>query len=160
MLRVNASETLGREAGEAAGAFAAGADAASPLPRCAVDGKLEPWEWLVPPDGALLKADAIDHASGHDLAGAQPVGWDVAAAALELDLGEDAARELAARVEAGGGGATPPAALAFLGAAYLAHRLGRWHFALESESDPGERARIAATLARYRRLLAAALARP
>jgi hypothetical protein len=158
-LRVNAGEALGAEAAEAAEAFEEGAAAAAALPRCAVDGKLERWEWLVAADGALAKADAVDHALGHDLAGAQPIGWDVAAGALELELGPGAARELDVRVAAAGGPATPPAALAFFEAAYLAHRIGRWTYALSAESDAADRRRIATALDRYRRLLAAALAR-
>jgi hypothetical protein len=159
-LRVNAREALGDEAASAADAFAEGAAVAAALPRCAIDGKLERWEWVVTSDGALAKLDAVDHASSHDLAGAQPVGWDVAAAALELDLGAGAARELAGRVADEGGGATPAPALAFLEAAYLAHRVGRWTFALETEGDAAERGRIVRILDRYRRLLASALARP
>jgi hypothetical protein len=33
-----------------------------------------------------LKADALDHSTGHDLIGCQDVAWDIAGAAVEFDL--------------------------------------------------------------------------
>jgi hypothetical protein len=153
MLRVNATEGLGGSAAEAVQALEAGAAEASRLPAAAVDGKLEAWEWLVTSEGRLLKTDGVDHAAGHDLVQGQPMAWDVAGAAFELGLDPDEAAALAraAAPEASG------AALRFFRAAYLAHRLGRWTFALGAEGDPGERGRIAAAQRRYREALAAAL---
>jgi hypothetical protein len=149
VLRVNAGEALGAEVASAAGRHETGAREAAALEPVLGDGKLERWEWLVDDAGRVVKTDALDHARGHDLAGAQPIAWDVAAAEVELGLSAGAAEELRARV-------TPeatPRAVAFLRAAYLAHRVGRWTFALATEGEPLERARIEGELARYRGLL-------
>jgi len=51
-----------------------------------VDARLHRWEWLALPDGRLLKADALDHSTGHDLIGCQDAAWDIAGAAVEFDL--------------------------------------------------------------------------
>ncbi|TPG53368.1 hypothetical protein EAH89_16595 [Roseomonas nepalensis] len=87
MARHNTAEALGEDA-------AAGLDAWKPrLPalaargrRVRTDNRLHAWEWLVLPGGRLLKADAVDHAAAHDLVGCQDIAWDVAGAAVELDL--------------------------------------------------------------------------
>ena len=149
LVRVNAAEALGAGVGAAVERFEAGARDAERLARVAVDGKMERWEWLAPAGAragdAVLKADATDHAFGHDLVGCQPAAWDVAGAHVELGLRWDEAVALARRVSPG----ATPAALAFLEAAYLAHRVGRWWYALQVERDPAERARIERALARY-----------
>ncbi|MFL5261017.1 MAG: hypothetical protein ACJ79L_01255 [Anaeromyxobacteraceae bacterium] len=157
LIAVNAREALGPEAEAAARALEPGARLAATLARCDVDAKLEAWEWLVVDGGVLVKTDAVDHAHGHDLVGPQPIAWDVAGAAVELGLDATARDDLAARVALEAGCAVPPEALAFLEAAYLAQRVGRWSFALACEGDPAERERIAALLARYRTRLARAL---
>lgn len=159
-LRANATEALGAEAGDATRRFEQGAAQAARLPRAAVDGKLERWEWLRASDGSLVKADAVDHAFGHDLAGAQPIAWDVTGAAVELGLPPELERALAARVARDTGEAASPAALALLKAAYLALRVARWELARDGEADPVERARIERTLAGYREALRAAIDAP
>lgn len=155
-VRTNAAEALGEATAARAEALAAGAEEAAALPRVLVDGKLEPWEWTVDGRGRVLKLDALDHARGHDLAGPQPTAWDVVGAAVELDLPPGAAADLAARAA----GRAGPRALAFLEAAYLALRLGRWTFAGLAEHDPVERARTAAAAARYAGALDRRLGRP
>jgi hypothetical protein len=153
MVRVNAAEALGVEAAGAAARLEEGCREAERLAPVAVDGKLEPWEWLVTPGGALLKVDAVDHAAAHDLAGAQPLAWDVAGAIQELELDPREAASLARRVAPEAG----PAARALHAAAYAAHRVGRWTFAFQTEADPAERARVERALARARGALARAL---
>src|SRR5690606_21087948 len=51
-----------------------------------VDARLHPSEWLVSPQGDLVKTDAIDHSTDHFLVGAQDIAWDIAGAAVEFDL--------------------------------------------------------------------------
>jgi hypothetical protein len=119
----------------------------------AVDGKLERWEWLHGAGSRALKGDAVDHAFGHDLAGCQPLLWDVAGARAELGLSRDEACRLARRLVPGAG----RAAVALFEAAYRAHRLGRWTFAGALAADGDERGRIARACRRYRALLARAL---
>ena len=158
MARHNARLALGEARAAEVERFADGARLAARVTRpVAVDGKLEPWEWLLARDGRLLKADAVQHADAHDLAGCQDVGWDVAAARFELGLGGAELAELVRRVECMSGAELPRAALAFYEVAYLALRIGRWHWAVAAETDVAERARAEAEIARYRAALAARL---
>src|SRR3954453_21950736 len=60
------------------------------------DNRMHAWEWLVTPEGRILKADALDHHRGNDLVGPQDVAWDLAGAAVELELDEDGLERLSA----------------------------------------------------------------
>jgi hypothetical protein len=142
-----AAENAGALLGAAAGSDAA-ALAARHLPEVErrarpveIDGRLQRWEWLVLPAGALLKADALDHHRDHALVGCQDALWDVAGAATELGLcpGETAAVARAVRSAAPG---APPRCLPFYALAYAAFEAGRWTLsAQEAGADPGERER-------------------
>jgi hypothetical protein len=93
------------------------------------DNRMHAWEWLVLPDGRLLKSDAVDHATGNDLVGAQDPCWDVAGAIVELGLeGDERARllELAGRRE------VRAPWLSFYVQAYLAFQLGHWTLAAQA----------------------------
>ncbi len=83
-----------------------------------IDGRMQSHEWLRLPDGRLLKADALDHHQAHDLVGCQDLAWDVAGAAIELDLSD----EEVARLEQALG--VSPELTAFHRIAYAAFRLG------------------------------------
>jgi hypothetical protein len=82
------------------------------------DNRLAAHEWLRLPGGRLLKADGLDHHQGHDLIGCQDIGWDVAGAAVELDLSEDETEQLRAVLD------VSPALLDFYRTAYHAFRIG------------------------------------
>ncbi|HVT06767.1 MAG TPA: hypothetical protein VHO67_04900 [Polyangia bacterium] len=129
------------------------ARAARPI---AVDARLHAWEWLLLPDGRLWKTDAADHCDAHDPIGCQDLAWDVAGAAieLELDAGERAAlaRALAAR-----GHPVDPQPLQFYTAAYLAFQLALHATGAAAAGEPGEAARLATATDRYRRLLGSVL---
>ncbi len=152
-----------------------GADAAEPLQawrpllgdlarqvrRVQTDNRMQAWEWLVIPDGRILKADALDHR--HDLVGAQDLAWDIAGAAVELDLGEAERDLLLERLARRGQRdylGQRPLLLAFHEAAYLAYQLGHWTQAAESLADtnPAETQRLQAAANRYRNRLQAGLA--
>jgi hypothetical protein len=113
-----------------------------------VDARLHAWEWLLLPDGRLWKTDAADHCDGHDPIGCQDLAWDVAGAAieLELDAGEQAALARGLGID--------PEPLAFYTAAYLAFQLGLHATGAAAAGDPGESARLSAATSRYRKLLA------
>jgi hypothetical protein len=83
-----------------------------------VDGRMAGHEWLRLPSGQLLKADALDHHQGHDLVGCQDLAWDVAGAAIELDLHPD---EVTTLEQALG---VDPELTRFYRVAYAAFRLG------------------------------------
>ena len=97
------------------------------------DNKMHAWEWLVTPEGKLLKADALDHHRANDLVGPQDIAWDLAGAAVELDLDEPELELLADAVARRSG--APRAArvqLDFYTMAYLAFQTGRHTLAAEA----------------------------
>lgn len=125
-----------------------------------VDAKLQPWEWLGLPDGSFRKADALDHHAGHDLIGAQDIGWDLAGAALELDLTDDERAELVDVVGRARGRAVSKDALRFYEVAYAAYWTGAYALAHDvvAPRSAAEATRIAAARDGYGRALEARLA--
>jgi hypothetical protein len=132
MAEYNAGQALGKEAAEALRAWR---DRLPELTAAArpvlTDNRMHAWEWLVLPDGRILKSDALDHATGNDLVGAQDPAWDLAGAIIELDLDGDERARLLELV--GRRGLHPsPAALAFYLQTYLAFQLGHWSLAAQA----------------------------
>jgi hypothetical protein len=126
------------------------------------DNKMHAWEWLVTPERKILKADALDHHRSNDLVGPQDPAWDLAGAAVELDLGEPELDLLADAVANRSG--TPraePVQLGFYAVAYLAFQVGRHTLAAEAleHSAPAESAGMRSEMERYAELLRRALAR-
>jgi hypothetical protein len=116
------------------------------------DNKMHAWEWLATPDGRILKSDALDHHRGNDLVGAQDPAWDLAGAAVELDLDQAelaflcdaiASRSRAARTE--------PIQLGFYTLAYLAFQLGRCSLAAQAleQASPADSAALRREGERY-----------
>ncbi|ACL65614.1 conserved hypothetical protein [Anaeromyxobacter dehalogenans 2CP-1] len=140
--RANALEALGGDARRGLDA------AAARLPEVVrwarpveVDGTADAWDWLVRRDGALVKADALDHHADHGLAGCQDALWDVAGAELALGLTSSEGQALAKRVRAAAPGA-PPGLLPFYRLCRAALELARWSLALgDGALDPAERVR-------------------
>lgn len=100
------------------------------------DNRMAAHEWLRLPSGRLLKADALDHHQGHDLIGCQDIAWDVAGAAIELDLSSGDLEQL--RVALG----VNSKLLAFMTVAYRAFRLGAHRMSAPSLNHwPDERRR-------------------
>ncbi len=158
MARHNAAEGLGEGWARRLECRTAGLEAFEPrLRRVETDNRLQAWEWLAPPGGDLLKADALDHHAAHDLIGCQDVAWDVAGAAAELELGGGASAALRAAVEHETGRAVDPGLAALLTPCYLAFQLGAWSMAAQVAA-PGEAARLGAAVERYAGLLRRALA--
>ena len=83
-----------------------------------IDGRMAAHEWLRLPSGQLLKADALDHHASHDLVGCQDLAWDLAGAAVELNLPEQEVTDLRQRL------GIDPDLLAFSLPAYTAFRIG------------------------------------
>jgi hypothetical protein len=143
MASFNAGEALGSEAAEAFGIWKERLPELASLARPVLtDNRMHAWEWLVTPEGKILKADALDHHAANDLVGAQDPAWDLAGAVVELELSDDERGRLVERVERSRRVKTPPDQLRFYTQAYLAFQLG-WHTlaaqALEG-IDPGEAA--------------------
>jgi hypothetical protein len=123
--------------------------------RVETDNRLHRWEWLVRPDGRLLKTDAVDHAHGHDLIGCQDIAWDVAGAAVEFGLRPEETRRLAGETGA------DPELLAFLTPCYLAFQLGAYAMAADAHAGwPEEQARLTSAREGYAAQLDRLLHRP
>ena len=122
---------------------------------CAIDGRMQPWEWLVQPGEPLLKADALDHHATHDLVGCQDIAWDIVGATVELGL---EAGPLVAALERQAPGGIDPGLIAFYRPCYLAFQLGAATMAAESNAhDPAEAARLRQAAAAYARALRATI---
>ncbi len=104
--------------------------------RILTDNKMQPWEWLLLPDGRLLKADALDHHASHDLVGAQDIAWDIVGAIIELNLSRDEAQRLLAAFAAQTGYHPTSQQLAFYTYAYIAFQMG--HYTLSAQALAGE----------------------
>lgn len=160
MLVANLSEEFGPEAAEAA-------DAWRPLlprleagtRRIQTDNRLHAWEWLLLPDGSILKTDALDHHAGHDLVGCQDAAWDVAGATVEFALSEGEQRDVIAAVERASGLPIDPAHVRFATLCYLAFQLGYYREAGTAASDVAEAGRLEGCAQRYAGCLRALLGR-
>ena len=123
--------------------------------RVETDNRLHAWEWLILPDGRLLKCDALDHHAAHDLVGCQDVAWDIAGASIELGLTGAAATRLVAVIERECGRLVDPALVAFLRPCYLAFQLGLW--SMTAAADAAEGRRVQRQVDRYAAALEAIL---
>jgi hypothetical protein len=121
MARHNTQEALGHAAAQA---LRFNTDL--PLRAIHVDARLHRWEWLALPDGRLLKADALDHSTGHDLIGCQDVAWDIAGATVEFDLTGDEREHLRRIVARTAGIEIHPALVADCILYYCAFQLAHW----------------------------------
>lgn len=127
--------------------------------RVETDNRLHAWEWLVLPDGRILKADALDHHAAHDLVGCQDIAWDIVGATVELGLPETERDRLCAVVEAESGCSLDPRLIALLEPCYLAFQLGDHAMAADGAAGWGaEPDRLRAAAARYAEKLRRVLA--
>lgn len=137
----NAGQALGPETAERLGRRLSGLpDLAPRLHRVATDNRLHAWEWL-DVRGAILKTDALDHCSGHDLVGCQDVAWDVAGAAVEFGLRGTEVERLMTAVGAEAGRIVDPELVRLLRPVYLAFQLG-FHAMAAASAGEAERARL------------------
>lgn len=112
------------------------------------DNRLHRWEWLVTPNGRLVKTDALDHSTSHDLVGPQDIAWDIAGAGVEFDLSPDERGQVAAVVSLAAGRTVRAELVAVLEPCYLAFQIGLWRRASES-GDPDDRHRALAMVRNY-----------
>jgi hypothetical protein len=99
------------------------------------DNRMHRWEWRVRPDGRMIKTDALDHSSAHDLVGCQDIAWDVAGAIVEHDLTEEEATRLVSNVGRLSGRAVEPDLLAVLIPCYLGFQTGLWTMACGAAAE-------------------------
>jgi hypothetical protein len=156
----NTGEALGGAAAQAAERRLAGIERLEPgLRRIVTDNRLQPHEWLLLPDGRMLKTDAVDHSAAHDLVGCQDIAWDVAGAVHEFGLSAAETDRLCAIIEAQGGAAVDRRLLAVLAPCYVAFRVGACTMAAQAVGGE-EAGRLEAEAARHGATLAALLAEP
>jgi hypothetical protein len=142
MARTNIGEALGEDAATALDDWTTDrlAGLESGMRRVVTDNRLHRWEWLRLPDGRLMKTDALDHATAHDLIGCQNIAWDVAGGIVEFDLTDEQAEALCRAVEAEA--PLDRQLLTFCLPCYIAFQIGYWTFATGSDpSAAGERRR-------------------
>jgi hypothetical protein len=119
------------------------------------DNRLHAWEWIVAPDGNVWKTDAIEHHRGHDLIGAQDIAWDVAGAAVELQLLDPDVERLVRVLRDRTAYHLRMDTFDFYKLCYLAFHFGYYWLAAENcrSSEPEEAARLSQAADRYRALL-------
>lgn len=157
LLHTNAVEALGAQAEPALQRLLT---AHFSEPAVAIDGRMQPHEWVATSTG-LKKTDAIDHHGDDFYPGCTDSAWDLAGAIVELDLDGEGEKQLLSRYISQTRDVTVTRRLRFYRAAYLAFRLGYVTLAADTLGDhdrDGRAFRQAA--ARYRRSLAELLARP
>ena len=141
MARTNIGEALGAGAAKALECWTADrlVELEAGMRRVVTDNRLHRWEWLRLPDGRLMKSDALDHATAHDLIGCQDIAWDVAGGIVEFDLSDAQAEALCRMVE----GAVPldRRLLAFCIPCYIAFQIGYWTFAAGSDPSAADERR-------------------
>jgi hypothetical protein len=118
----------------------------------ALDGRMLAHEWIRTPDG-YLKVDALDHHDDHFFPGCQDIAWDLAAAAVELDLEEPARASLVERYRTLSGDLTIARRLPFYTTAYLAFRLGYSTMATTMLGNTADARRFAGQADRYREVI-------
>jgi hypothetical protein len=145
MASYNAGQAIGADAAAALEAWRERLPELSTLARPVLtDSRMQPWEWLVAPDGKIWKTDALDHHAANDLVGAQDPAWDLAGAAVELGLSEEERGRLVEGVERSRRIKTPPDQLRFYTHAYLAFQTGSYTLAAQALEgvDPAEAAAL------------------
>lgn len=149
MLRLNAHEGLGPDWGVVAarqgrrlGAAVAGA------PAVRVDGRMLMHEWVRTPI-EFMKTDGNSHFDDHFYPGETDIAWDVAAAAIELDLDSAEEQMLIREYLMLSGDRAVAERLPFMRAAYTAFRLGYTVLAGDALGATADGDRIRRAAARY-----------
>jgi hypothetical protein len=148
----NTGRALGDDAGSALERFLPDLnDLDGKVRRVWSDNRMMAWEWLVSGD-RLIKTDALDHSSAHDLIGPQDIGWDIAGSIVELNLSEDETARLCSIVERQGGRPVSPELLTFLLPCYCAFQMGA-HLMAAAALGGAEETRLRKAADHYGRLL-------
>ena len=114
----------------------------------AIDGRMLAHEWVRTARG-LVKVDALDHCRDHFFPGPQSAAWDLAAAAVEMDLTAAQTAAMLDRFEGAGGERAASRLFDFYRLAYSAFRLGYARLAAESLDGTPDAQRFAQLARRY-----------
>ena len=119
-----------------------------PIP-CCTDNRMHTWEWLKSGQ-TWLKLDATDHQTAHDLVGCQDIAWDLAGAAVEMDMSETQRNALILALGQRIGRQIESDFVTAMELCYLGFQIGLWTMAL-GRNNQAEGDRIEKLLARYGR---------
>lgn len=122
MVYWNTGELLGEAAAQRAQQWSKALRQAEPEPSYG-DGRMGPWEFVLTPEGDLVKTDCGGHDLDHTLVGRQSLLWDVAGVMVEWGLGRSQYELVLERLR-GAGVPVDPARLRFYELAYAAFRAG------------------------------------
>ena len=149
MLLTNVREALGAESLAAAETLVAQASSFSE-PAVAIDGRLQPHEWLELPNGGWIKTDALDHHRDHFLPGCTDAAWDVAGFIVEWDLASGGQSAFVDEYASRSGDREIGRRLPFFMAAYAAFRAGYCAMAATTLAASEDGARFEVLANRYR----------
>ena len=145
----NTRQALGEEAASALErSLGAAAALEGKVRRVCTDSRMHPWEWLVSGD-RLIKTDALDHSAAHDLIGHQDIAWDIAGAAIELELAQEEVSRLCGIVSQESGHPVCPELLTFMMPCYLAFQLGAHLMGADALGEGREAVRLRRAADRY-----------
>ncbi|WP_445504178.1 hypothetical protein [Microvirga sp. G4-2] len=160
MARYNTRQALGEQAASTLDLTLPSANGLSGhVRRVFTDNRMQPWEWLLIGD-RLIKTDALDHCTTHDLVGCQDIAWDIAGAAVEFSLSAQDIDLLCTIVEEESGHLVSPALLSFLVPCYLAFQTGAHTMAANALTGHEEETRLRLAVERYGLLLRSQLEHP
>jgi len=152
MVLANVAEAGGGELADAAEERLDSSGFPGDSPSVALDGRMQPHEWLRTRTG-LLKVDATDHHADHFYPGCGDIAWDLAGAIAEFGLSGDARDGLSRRYQVLSGDRDLVRRLPGYAVAYLAFRLGYASLAAETLAGSDDGVRFARLARRYLRML-------
>ena len=115
-----------------------------------VDGRMQPYEWLVTTSGTLLKTDASTHGDDHFFPGPIDIAWDLAGAVVEWNLSPHAIDFLVSRFQALTGD-DPRRRLPIFMLAYTVFRMASCKMAITTVAGSTEGTRLRRAYHSYRR---------
>ncbi|MFL5449819.1 MAG: hypothetical protein ACJ8AP_16420 [Gemmatimonadales bacterium] len=117
-----------------------------------LDGRMLAHEWIRSATG-YIKVDALDHHNDHFFPGCQDIAWDLAAAAVELNLGNHGRDVLVEHYRSISGDRGIAQRLPFYRIAYLSFRLGYTSLASATLGDSPDARRFVVETRRYIELI-------
>jgi hypothetical protein len=124
-----------------------------------VDGRMQPYEWILQENGTLLKVDGTTHGDDHFFPGPTDIAWDLAGTIVEWNLDQNATQFfLDSYLRASGDNARHRIAAFVL--AYLTFRMAYCGMALTTVIGTPEEARLQAAYHTYQQRLAERMKKP
>jgi hypothetical protein len=142
MLEFNVQQEFGRELKLKAGQLTT----ENPL---LADGRMQPYEWIAPNSGTLLKTDAISHGDNHFFPGPCDIAWDLAGTVVEWDLDAQATKFLLGKFRQFSGAPISQQFQDYM-LAYCVFRLGFCKMATSTVTGSREESRLESSYLNYR----------